>query len=246
MEQEVLEEKKASKRDALLARIKQNNPDYEPADDEDLYGQIDEMYNGASTELETHRSANKNLADLVGKDPRFGGVLSMVKEGKSYPYAHAKMYGKEALELEDEDLEKWEEGYQENLAALAESEQLQMQAQENFTESLSRLKAYCDKNGYDEARYNELYQSITQYAEDMLMGKISDSLFAEVDKGQTYDEDIQEAAETGKVEGMNQKIDMKLEKPADIIPDMGSKTVMKATPKAPVKKGSFYDGIKKA
>lgn len=244
MEQEVLEEKKASKRDALLARIKQNNPDYEPADDEDLYGQIDEMYNSTNSELEGHRSANKNLAGLVGKDPRFGGVLSMVKEGKSYPYAHAKMYGKEALELEDEDLEKWEEGYQENLAALAESEQLQIQAQENFTESMSRLKAYCDKNGHDETRYNELLQSITQYAEDMLMGKISDSLFAEVDKGQTYDEDIQEAAETGKVEGMNQKIDMKLEKPSTV-PDMGSKTVMKSNVKMPAK-GSFYDAVKKA
>lgn len=239
-----VEEKKLTGREAFLARMKESNPDYEPADDNEMWDKAHEMYNGTAEELEGHRTANKNLAGLVAKDPRFGGVLSMVKEGKSYPYAHAKMYGKEALELEDEDLEKWEEGYQENLKALAESEQLQMQAQENFAESMNRLKAYCDKNGYDETRYNELHNSITQYAEDLLMGKISDSLFAEVDKGQTYDEDIQEAAETGKVEGMNQKIDMQLEKQTPV-PDMGSKTVMKGTPKMP-SKGSFYDGIKKA
>ena len=230
---------------AFLAKMQENDPEYNPQDDDELWGKAEEMYNTSNGELEKHRSANSKLGEFTAKDPRFGAVLSMVSEGKSYPYAHAKMYGKEALELEGDELEEWEAGYQENLLAVAESDKLQQQAQENFVESMGRLKSYCDAQGYDEAKYNELYEAITTYAEDMLMGKFADSLFAEVDKGKSYDEDIQEAAETGKVEGLNQKIDMKLEAPQNIIPDMASQSMSK-TKVSPSTNKSFYAGIKKA
>ena len=82
-------------------------------------------------------------------------------------------------------------------------------------------------------------------ANDILMGKIPMDVIERQDKGMSYDQDIQEAADTGFVEGKNERIDMK-KKSVGTMPDLNNITA--AGPERPVRpprsKGSFFDGIK--
>jgi hypothetical protein len=56
---------------------------------------------------------NARMTKRVAKDPHLAAILSMIANGKSIPYAIAKVYGKEEFSLEGEDLEEYETGYQE-------------------------------------------------------------------------------------------------------------------------------------
>ena len=78
--------------------------------------------------------------------------MGQSSEGKSYPYAHAKVFGKEALEQGD-DLEQWEQGYQENMEQGA-SKAAQEEAQKNIEQYKMDLDSYCE--GKDENEKNDL------------------------------------------------------------------------------------------
>lgn len=228
-------------REAFLAMLKAENPEAEPTDEE-LWLKAHERYSGANSELSKYKEFDSNLKGHIAKDPRFGAVLSMVSEGKSYPYAHAKVYGKEAMELEGDDLEEFEKGYQENLAQMGASKAAQEKAMENIDKYYADLDTYCkDKSEEEKAALNE---KIFAIADNMLNGIIPMETIELIDKGLTKDQDVQDAYDTGKAEGKNEKIDMK--KKTIEMPDTAntSKTTPKPVPQQ--KQGSFYDNLGKA
>jgi hypothetical protein len=232
-------------RAAFLAMMQEKKPDYNPESDDQLFDDVHSMHSEMKGQLDKHKESNSKLAGLVAKDPKFGATLGMVAgEGKSFPYAVSKVYGKQPFELEGNDLEEFEKGYQEQLAALAESEELQAQASANFAKSQELISKICADNELDEAQSAEIYNDIMDYADDLLMGNIKESLITEIIKGKNYDQDVQDAAEAGKVEGLNQKIDAKLKKPEAAMPDMGTKTTGGAKKMPIPEKKSFYSPIK--
>jgi len=243
--EEAVENQPPKGRAAFLAMMQEKNPDYNPESDDQLFDDVHSMHSEMKGNLDKHQSSSEKLSSLVAKDPKFGSVLSMVAgEGKSFPYATAKVYGKQPFDLEGDDLDEFEKGYQEQLEALSKSDELQAQASENFAKSQELINKICADNELDEAQSAEIYNDIMDYADDLLMGNIKESLITEIIKGKNYDKDVQEAAEAGKVEGLNQKIDAKLKKPEAVMPDMGTKTTG-GTKKMPTpEKKSFYAPIK--
>ena len=105
-------------------------------------------------------SLTKKLAQLVAKDHKLGAVFSMLvgENPVSLPYAVAKVYGKEFLEMEGDDLDQFEKGYQENLKSQADSQAEYDEQQANIAKYKSDLEMYCQQQGYDEARKAELRQ----------------------------------------------------------------------------------------
>ena len=229
MEKEV----KPTGKEAILAILKTKNPKYEPENDEQLMSDFHDHHQEIAAELENHRSTNAKLAEHITKDPRNGAMFSMMAEGKSTPYIMGKVFGNDMKNLEGQDAEEFEAGYQEQLTQLAKSKQLQEQASANFEKSDELISKVCSDNQLDESKSSEIREAIMEYAEDLLMGNIPESLILEIIKGKNYDQDVQEAAETGKVEGLNQKVDM-VTKPKEIIPDMGTKTIGNKLNKRPL------------
>jgi hypothetical protein len=235
-------------RAAMLARYRGKNPEAgDDIDDEALW----EYANNGHSELEGKynqlNGANTRLAELVGKDPRLASVLSMLAgdNPKSLPYAVGTVYGKDFM---DGDLDEFEAGYQENLKRLAESKKTQAEAEKNIGESISNIEKYAAENGLSEEQAKELYAGIMDFAENLLMGKIPAELVDLVYKGLNYEKDVQEAADTGFVEGKNEKVTatMKTKTDSSIPPSLGTGAntgkVNKARP--PKKKGSFFDEVK--
>lgn len=231
-------------RAAFIAIMKEKNPDYNPESDDQLFDDVHDMHSKMKEQLDKHQQANEKLAGLVAKDPKFGATLGMVAgEGKSFPYAVAKIYGKQPFELEGDDLEEFEKGYQENIKELAKSKAAQDKARKNIESYFAALDKYCTDNGISDKDKTVLNDKIYEMADNFLNGIIGEDVIAYVDKGSKYDTDVEDAAEAGKVEGLNQKIDAKLKRPESVIPDMATKTTGGAKKIISPEKKSFYAPI---
>jgi hypothetical protein len=234
-EEKVPEEVKPKGRAAALEAYKAANPDLqeEPDDDalHDFHGNRYSELEGRHKEVEGKynelNGANTRLAELVAKDPRLAAVLSMIagEKPKSFPYAVGRVYGKEPFDLEGDALEEFESGYQENLKRLSESEKAREAALKNLGEYEATLSGYVKEKGLTDEQQSEIHSGIMTLADNLLMGVIPSELIDLVYKGLNYEKDVQEAADTGFVEGKNDVIDAKLKKPeTKSVPDLGNGT----------------------
>jgi hypothetical protein len=254
-EKEKIEEKIEEKtgRSSILDDYRASYPDEanEP-DDAKLYDFAHKRHSDLQGKYEGLSGANNGIAELIGKDPRFGAFLSEIagENPKSVPYAFASVFGKGAMGLEGGDLEDFEAGYKEYTEKQAQSESEQREASENFKKSLSNLFEFIKKNNLDEEAGGKLYEGIMNLGESFLMGIVPDEVFDLVYKGLNYEKDVQEAADTGFVEGKGEVVEAKMKQKTEKNPVPNLNGVSKGgTEKqakiSPVKKkGSFYDAFK--
>lgn len=213
-------------RAGVLAKYQKTNPDAEgDPSEEDLWNFAGKGYDDVKSKYNEMNGANVKLAELVSQNPQLGAFLSELvgKESKSVPYALGKVFGKDWM---DADPEEFEKGYQENLARLAESTSEQEQAAKNIQEYKANLEKFKADNELDDTQLTELNEAIYGDAENFLMGIIPVEYIEYKWKGLNYDKDIQEAADTGFVEGKNEVVSAKMQqKTADSpIPDMSDGT----------------------
>lgn len=240
-----LKEKPLKGRSAWLIKYREDHPALtDEVDDDSLWSYAHDGYSDLEGKYNRLTGANQRLAELVNEDPRLGVALSMVagEDRKSLPYAFGTVYGRDFLE---NDLEEFEAGYQENLKRLAESRREQQEAQKNIGESMANIEKFGRDNGLDEKQLSELNGGIMDFAENLLMGKIPETLIDLVYKGLNYDKDVRDAAVTGEIEGRNQKIDPMFRRSAGIpIPDLSAGTGGGESRNGAFRKrGSFYDGL---
>jgi hypothetical protein len=235
-------------RAAWIDRYKKANPETgEEIEDEDLFEYANGGYSDIEGKYNQLNGANSRLAELVAGDPKLGAALSMVagEKKKSLPYAMGSVFGKDWM---DGDLEEFEAGYQENLKQLAESRKLQEDAQKNIAKSIQHIEKYISGNKLGEEDAAKLNENIVTFAENLLMGIVPPTLVELVHKGLSYDQDVQDAIDTGAVQAKNERIDPELRKLTDTskgVVDMGSSTGSGDKRQSPRKRaGSFYDQMK--
>lgn len=227
-------------RAAILEAYRTANPDMEgDPEDDALWGFAHDRYDRVS-------GANKRLSERVVEDPRAGILLNMFAgEGKSLPYAMANVYGRDWL---DGDMEEFEAGYQEHLKRLAESRTERERAAENTKQYMATLETFAKDNGLDEAQVAGLNDAIFADAENFLMGIIPIEYIDYKWKGLNHDKDVEEAANTGYVEGKNEAIDMKKKKAAvNPLPDLASGSGAgkpRTAPNPRQNKRDFFDEFK--
>jgi len=235
-------------RDALLEAYRTSNPENPEPDDSSLFDFAHKRHSDLQGKYNELNDANSRLAELVTKDPKLGAVLSMISgdKPKSFPYAIVSVYGKEPFDLEGDDLEEFEKGYQESLLQLANSKKDQESAMKNIEEYNKTLIEYGKENSLTDSQIEEVHTGIMQLADNILMGMIPKELIDMVYKGLNYEKDVQEAADTGFVEGKNTVVETKLRKKTqeNAIPDFSNATGTGKVKRIPVKKGSFYDEFK--
>ena len=242
-----MEEESPRGRAAAMQRWQEANEGAEgDPEDDDLFdyalGQADEI----KGKYDSQNEVNAALAERIAQDPKIGGFIAGVMEGKNPAYVLAKLYGNDFME-DDEAMEAMNEGYAEYLEGVNQTKAQGEKAQENFLESMQKVDAYAEANGLGEEAVEELRMQLVQGADDMLNGIFSDSFIELVAKGLSHDADVQEAADTGFVEGKNEKVEMKYGKgDGEGMPSMGNSTNSPRKPAAPAKnrKDSFFDEMK--
>jgi len=250
------DEKTPQGRDAILNAYKSANPDSQEPDDASLYdfantrhSELQKQHGELQNKYDNLNGANVRLAELVSKDPKFGATLSMMSgdKPKSFPYAIASVYGKDLSNLEGDDLEEFEKGYQENLSQLANSKKEQEAAMKNIETYNNTLDDFSKENSLSPEQKSEVHNGIMQLAENILMGNISKDLIDMVYKGLNYEKDMKDAANTGYVEGKNTVAEAKMKEKTTpgAVPDFGGASAPGTPLKVPKKKtGSFYDQFK--
>ncbi|GAB6123861.1 hypothetical protein [Dysgonomonas termitidis] len=227
-ETDVTNTEKPAGRKGVLAKFMKANPGFEgEPTEEQLWDFAGNDYAGLKGTHKKVMSGQQGLHDYISGDPRFGAAIGMsFGEGEDkIPFNHAlgRLYGPDAFS-DDEDFIR---GTQEYNQAQAQSRKEQEEAQENFRESLERFGQYVADNQLPEERKNAIYDGLMQLAESFLMGNIPTEIFELIDKGQTRDNDVEEAIATAEIEGRNQTIKAKMkektERPDGIV-DMGSGT----------------------
>lgn len=241
-EQEVQES--PTGRSAMMNRWRERNPDYDgDPDDDTLYDHALGEIGDYETKYNELNEVNAALAQRISEDPKLGALIAGIMDKKNPAYVLAKLYGKDFMD-DEEALTAMEEGYAEYLDGVNSTTQSAKQAQENFLESMKRVDAYANANGLGDDQIEELRMNLVQAADNMLNGTFDDAFIATVAKGLTYDADIQEAADTGYVEGKNEKVEMQFGKDDTSLdlPAMGTgtNTQRKVQEKQP-QKGSFFD-----
>jgi len=210
-------------KDKMMGRIKSVKPDYEPADDEDMLKQLDELYSENETKLGEFEGIAKSVTDLTAKDPKFAAIIEIMrnpKNPKTFGYAFAKVYGRDFLDADDDEIEAGEREYQQSIGKMREA---QAAAQNNFKQTLAYLDEVAQENGLDESQKNAIYEKMIGKAENYLNGSIPKDEIDDIRKAMFYDQDVKDAADAGVAQGKSMRVEEKLVKPTTM-PDMGSGT----------------------
>jgi hypothetical protein len=196
---------------------------------------------GRNAVMNRWRESNPDYEGEPADDDLYDYVLSEADSYKSRYDKQNEVNSALAKRIEDA-LNDMEKGYAEYLEQTKKTEAEGKLAQENFLKSMKRVDEYAKANGLSEENTERLRYQLVQAAEDMLMGNFSDQIIETVAKGITYDADVQEAANTGYVEGKNEKVEMKFGKIEGDMPAMGTVTRNPVKPKTKqIAKKSFFD-----
>jgi hypothetical protein len=196
-------------RAAMLSMYREDNPDFgeEDVDDDTLYNYAGSKLSDISGKYKDVTEANGKLTELIQSDPQLGLFLSLLLGGKSLPASLGEIFGKDYFSQSSEEMESGHKSYLEREAKIKEDVAA---AQKNLEQYEKDLADYKKAEGMSEEDATKLDNAIQEAADNLLMGKIDRNFIEYIWKAINYDKDVQDALQTGEVQGKNATIDNKL------------------------------------
>lgn len=203
-----------TKRDLLMEGMNSRHPDRQYADDEELFGQINDDYSDYDNQLKGYRDREKAMSDLFTSDPRSAGLLQKMRNGEDPVLYLVREFGPDIRErLEDPEFQaQVEEAGNEYRTKLAESKKYEDEYNENLKQTLAVIDAYQEKNKLEDEAVDALMNTVSAIARDYISGKVTEETLAMVSNAINHDNDVQAASQEGEVRGRNAKIDERLRK----------------------------------
>lgn len=201
-----------SNRDRYAERAKAAHPDREYADDEALWGQVNEDYDGYDKELAGYKEREKAFSDLFTSDPRSAAFLTNWRKGGNPAVELVRMFGDDFLEeLKDpakqEELAKASKDYAERLAKEKEFDE---QYQKNISETLNTLESMQQTDGVSDEEIDRAMEFLVGIVKDGIVGKFSPESIHMAFRAINHDADVETAAREGEVKGRNTRIEERL------------------------------------
>lgn len=201
-----------SNRDRYTERLKQRYPDKEYADDEALFGQINDDYDQYDNELSGYREREKALSDLFASNPRSAAFLTDWRNGEDPLVGMIRKFGddfKAALEDPDkqEALAAANKEYAERIAKEQEYEQ---QYQQNMDETYKTIEQVQQEDGLSDDDIDEAMVFLIGIMKDGIVGKFTGESIRMAVKAIRHDGDVAQADQEGEVRGRNAKIEERL------------------------------------
>ncbi|MBQ8270784.1 MAG: hypothetical protein IJZ22_06245 [Bacteroidaceae bacterium] len=216
-----------SNRDRYTERLKAKYPDKEFADDEALFGQINDDYDSYDNELSGYREREKALSDLFASNPRSAAFLTDWRKGEDPIIGMVRKFGddfKAALE-DPEKQEALAAANKEFAERIAKEEQYEGEYQTNINETLTTLEAMQQEEGLSDEDIDNAMDFLMGIVRDGIMGKFTRESVIMALKAIKHDSDVEQADREGEVRGRNTKIEEKLRKgsKSDGTANLGSK-----------------------
>ena len=216
-----------SNRDRYTERLKAKYPDKEFADDEALFGQINDDYDSYDNELSGYREREKALSDLFASNPRSAAFLTDWRNGEDPIIGLVRKFGddfKAALE-DPEKQEALAAANKEYAERIAKEDKYEDEYQKNLSETLTTLEQMQQEDGLSDEDIDSAMDFLVGIMKDGLLGKFSRESISMALKAINHDSDVEQADREGEVRGRNTKIEEKLRKgsKSDGTANLGSK-----------------------
>lgn len=206
------EKKTQSNRDRYAERAKSRHPDKEWADDEALWGQVNDDFDEYEGELSRYREDEKMLSDMMAKDPRSGSFLSNWRKGGDPVVELVRMFGDDFVEqLQDpEKQEALAQASKEFADRVTKEQEYEKEYQENIQNTLSTLESLQTERGLSDEEIDEAMGFLIGIVRDGILGKFSPETIDMAFRALHHDSDVATAAREGEVKGRNTRIEERL------------------------------------
>lgn len=203
-----------SNRDRYAERLKAKYPDKEFADDEAIFGQINDDYDSYDNELSEYREREKALSDLFASNPRSAAFLMDWRKGEDPIIGMVRKFGddfKAALEDPDKQ-EALAAANKEFAERIAKEEEYEAEYQKNINETLTTIEGLQKEQNLSDEQIDSAMDFLLAIVRDGIMGKFTSESITMALKALTHDSDVELAEREGEVRGRNTKIEEKLRK----------------------------------
>lgn len=204
-----------SKRDSFMERMKGKYPDREFADDEEIFGQISDDYDGYDKELSGYKEREKTFSDMFTSNPKSAALFMRWKNGGDPEVELIRHHGKDGIEAAINDPEKLDDiaaANKEYLERVAKEKELEELYQKNIRESLATLKRLSEENGISDDKIDDAWELLKKIVHDGVIGIFTEETVNLALKALSHDEDVANAGHEGEVRGKNTKINETLRK----------------------------------
>ena len=205
-------ERVTSNRDKFAERMKGKYPDKDFADDEALWGQVNEDYDGYDRELAGYKEREKTFSDLFTSDPRSAAFLTNWRNGGNPVVELVRMFGEDFVEdmkdpAKQEELSKASQDFAERVAKEKEFDELY---KKNISETRATVEAMQREDGLSDEEIDKAMEFLVGIMKDGVLGKFSPESIRMALAAINHDDDVATAAREGEVKGRNTKIEEKL------------------------------------
>lgn len=205
-----------SNRERYTERLKAKYPEQDFADDDELFGRINDDYDDYDNELSSYKEREASLSNLFSSNPNSAAFLMDWRNGEDPIVALMRRFGddfKSALEDPDKQ-EMFAEANQKYAKRIAQEAEYEEQHRNNTMESLAMIEELQAQKGYTDDQIDAAMEFLIQIMRDGMLGKFSKESILMATKALNYDGAVEEAEQIGEVRGRNTKIDEKLRKGA--------------------------------
>ena len=209
-------EPKKGRREQFGERLKTKYPDREFADDEALFGQIDDDYAEYDKQLGEYKDREARLTDLFEQNPKAAQFITDMAKGNDPWVAVLERMGIDGITDIINNPEKKEEYAEANkkfVESVAKNKELEDEYNINIEESMAMLQQMQQERGLSDEQIDAAIELIDRITHEQIVGKYTPETIEMALKAINHDAEVANARTEGEVAGRNAKIDEKLRKP---------------------------------
>lgn len=205
-----------SMRERLGERLKNRYPDREYADDEALFGQINDDYDEYDNRLSGYEEREGKLVDMFNRNPRSAQFITDMAQGRDPWTSLISRIGIDGVKEMLDDPAKMEEysaSNKEYIDRMAKQKGLEEEWEKNMKSTLAMLEQKQRELGLSDEQIDAAADWIKEVTNDAVIGIIKPETIDMALKAINHDADISAAREEGEIRGKNAKAEAKLRKP---------------------------------
>lgn len=205
-----------SRREQLGERLKKKYPEREYADDEALFGQINDDYDEYDRELTGYRERESKLADMFTRDPQSAQFITDMAQGRD-PWAslinRIGIDGVKEMLDDPAKMEEFSKSNKEYVERMAKQKGLEEEWEKNMKSTLAMLERKQQELGLSDEEIDAAADWIKEVTNDAVIGIIKPTTIDMALKAINHDADIAAASAVGEIRGKNARAEAKLRKP---------------------------------
>lgn len=204
-----------------IARLAERYPDKEYADDEAIWGQVNDDYDAYEEELNGYRERENKLRDMFTADPRTAAFLNDWSAGEDPVVGLIRKFGDDFIEaLDDPDKqEALAQANKEYTERVVKEREYDEQYQANIDDTIEMLDQMSEE-GYEDDELNAALEFLVGIMRDGIVGRFSRESIEMALLAINHDEDVEQASAEGEIRGKNARIEEKLRRRSDGLADL--------------------------